>query len=429
MAGEKTYGTPLKIVDINNVLYELLPKYIQDGNGEAKTWADIEAAAAEAGIALVSLNALPTIPADQDEAAALYATYRKTLVFVPSSNPKTQNTKDEYIIQRVGTEGSYTYSWEQIGSTELDLTNYVQKGVTYTNAALDDGAHTHTVTVPTVSVGKTLKLGATITDTVVSSTKKYLATTTVTGVSGSTTASKATAGTDFNAVKTVSISSNDETATGRVPYISGVSAPSLGGTTSFNTDAIKDITLSAGTTSTDGPQYLQDVSHTAASLTGTTTFATGGMIASVTDGVLSFTSASTGTVGISGGSITKTTKYMKHENTAASKNSVTISGGTGTTKYLAVGTTTQSVTPYTFENVTVPKAATEATTVATGAITATGTSGNEVVTDVSVSTQPTITITESENNAGPVNEHITVGTATATTSSDGAHTHDINVPE
>ena len=145
------YGTSIKEVVINDYYHEILAKYIQDADGNPKTWADILAVAAEAGIELVSLSSLPAA------SATTYAEYRKSLVFVPSSNPGTQNIKDEYIIQRTGTEGSYTYSWEQIGSTELDLSGYVQKGVTYSAAALSNGAHTHTVTVPTVSVDKTKK--------------------------------------------------------------------------------------------------------------------------------------------------------------------------------------------------------------------------------------------------------------------------------
>lgn len=41
------------------------------------------------------------------------------LYFVPSSDPQTQNVKDEYITIRTGSEGAYTYSWEQVGSTEI----------------------------------------------------------------------------------------------------------------------------------------------------------------------------------------------------------------------------------------------------------------------------------------------------------------------
>jgi hypothetical protein len=49
------------------------------------------------------------------------------------------------------------------------------------------------------------------------------------------------------------------------------------------------------------------------------------------------------------------------------------------------------------------------------------------LTGVKVTAQPTIEITEATTNDGPVNEHITVDTVSATTSSDGAHTHNLKV--
>lgn len=45
------------------------------------------------------------------------------IYLVPSSNPKTRNVKDEFITVEV----SGAYSWEQIGTTAIDLTNYVTK--------------------------------------------------------------------------------------------------------------------------------------------------------------------------------------------------------------------------------------------------------------------------------------------------------------
>lgn len=49
------------------------------------------------------------------------------------------------------------------------------------------------------------------------------------------------------------------------------------------------------------------------------------------------------------------------------------------------------------------------------------------LTGVKVTAQPTVTITESTTNTGPVNEHITIGTTSATTDSQGAHTHNLKV--
>ena len=75
-------------------------------------------------------------------------------------------------------------------------------------------------------------------------------------------------------VSTVNSKTGAVTVSGSFSGTAATITPSLTGTKTFNTDAIKSITLSASDTSTDGPQYIQDVTHTAASLTGTKTFNT-----------------------------------------------------------------------------------------------------------------------------------------------------------
>ena len=221
-----------------------------------------------------------------------------------------------------------------------------------------------------------------------------------------------------DAIKDVTLSAST-TSTDGPTYVESVThtAASLTGTKTFNTDAIKAVALSASTASTDGPAYissvsggsgslksydassggnvktssgrvpyLHDVSHTAASLTGDTTFvktqgtfsagttpvssaspvhtstATGSAgsttVASYSAGVLTLSNvsnhthtydkttsitltrgtapslgaATTGTVGISGGSISKTTYYLAHAHSAAS----------GTTSYMKVTPTAAS---------------------------------------------------------------------------------------
>lgn len=62
----------------------------------------------------VSVQTLPTASAD-----TMYKLY-----LVPSSDPQSQNIKDEYITYRTGSAGNYTYSWEQVGSTAIDLSGY-----------------------------------------------------------------------------------------------------------------------------------------------------------------------------------------------------------------------------------------------------------------------------------------------------------------
>lgn len=119
------------------------------GNGDVTTvdlnhrHPDLEAAiAAIQSLELVPVVVLPT--ASEDTIGKIY--------LVPSSNPKTENVKDEYVTIRSGSEGSYTYTWEQIGTTAVDLTPYATKVTGATNgdfAGLDangnlvDSGHKH----------------------------------------------------------------------------------------------------------------------------------------------------------------------------------------------------------------------------------------------------------------------------------------------
>lgn len=76
---------------------------------------EIEAAI---GIDMVAVDVLPEASAD---------TLRK-IYLVPSTNAKTSNSKDEFITLDKGEGVSPRYVWEQIGSTEVDLSNYYTKG-------------------------------------------------------------------------------------------------------------------------------------------------------------------------------------------------------------------------------------------------------------------------------------------------------------
>ena len=46
------------------------------------------------------------------------------IYLIPSTNPQQKNVKDEFITIATTEQGSTTYSWEQIGSTEVDLSGY-----------------------------------------------------------------------------------------------------------------------------------------------------------------------------------------------------------------------------------------------------------------------------------------------------------------
>ena len=206
----------------------------------------------------------------------------------------------------------------------------------------------------------------------------------------------------------INLTIRDAYSAGSYEYVQSISgsAPSLGGTTKFVTGygsfSGGSGSLTTNTTSTNGIKYVEsitggsgslksydaatngnvktssgriayiaDVSHTAAKLTGTTTFVSAqgtfsaGTLptATVSNGVLTLTvgtlpslgAATTASVGISGGSISKTTYYLDHNHTAAgsttkylhhahtaaslgtaSTGTVTISGGSysATKKYL-----------------------------------------------------------------------------------------------
>ena len=61
----------------------------------------------------------------------------------------------EYITIRNGSEGNYTYAWEQIGSTKTDLTDYVKKATKVAGIALN-----HDITVEELSAASALNLKA-----------------------------------------------------------------------------------------------------------------------------------------------------------------------------------------------------------------------------------------------------------------------------
>ena len=144
---------------------------------------------------------------------------------------------------------AYVASVSGTSASGSGTTKYLHK--TTTNAA--PNAHTHTVTVSGTTGANS--------GTAVSA---------VTGV-----AADGTATVNKNAIKAVELSAS-ATSTDGPAYVQSVThtAASLTGTKTFNTNAIKSVSLSASETSTDGPKYIQDVTHTAASLTGTKTFNT-----------------------------------------------------------------------------------------------------------------------------------------------------------
>ena len=76
------------------------------------------------------------------------------IYLVPSADPQTQNTKDEYITLTITEEGTTTYAWEQIGSTDIDLTNYYTK--TQADAAITAALNTALAAYSTTSQVSTM---------------------------------------------------------------------------------------------------------------------------------------------------------------------------------------------------------------------------------------------------------------------------------
>ena len=67
------------------------------------------------------------------------------IYLVPSTNPQQKNIKDEFITISLTDQGTTTYSWEQIGSTEVDLSGY------YTSAQTDSAINAALATYSTTS--------------------------------------------------------------------------------------------------------------------------------------------------------------------------------------------------------------------------------------------------------------------------------------
>lgn len=82
------------------------------------------------GDVIAAINQFDYTPADELPTASSDTMYK--IYLVPSEDPQQQNIKDEFIT----VESNGTYSWEQIGSTAIDLSGY------YTSAQVDTALST-----------------------------------------------------------------------------------------------------------------------------------------------------------------------------------------------------------------------------------------------------------------------------------------------
>ena len=76
------------------------------------------------------------------------------IYLVPNADPQAQNVKDEYITLTTTEEQTTTYSWEKIGSTTIDLSNYYTK--TQADAAIQAALNTALASYSTTAQTSTL---------------------------------------------------------------------------------------------------------------------------------------------------------------------------------------------------------------------------------------------------------------------------------
>lgn len=193
---------------------------------------------AELGFEIVVLTTLP------EEDAASYETYHNNIVLVTDS---VTGSSIEYVIVRSGTSESYTYKWERIGTTTVDLTAYAKVGVATSTPSTANTGDTALSTITTAalanSTGKVDITGI-----------KYQKSSAATEKAGSSTTTTNTGGGGG-----VTISGDSFTFTGADKSISvAISAATAtavsdhdytpAGTITMTHDAIKSVSLSASTT-------------------------------------------------------------------------------------------------------------------------------------------------------------------------------------
>lgn len=400
------------------------------------------------------------------------ASTQNTLYFVyhAGHNPSTKDTFDEYATTIVGS----TYGWEKIGNTDVDLSNYALKGtytsstpstnttssagaqtangtatVTYkksADATGSAGAHNHTVTAPTASfvtgvksTGGTANAVTGITTSGDSFVKSYPGSTkklelgSVTGVSGSTTASKASAGTAI----TVATRSSSQTTVGNANVGTSVSFKAVNTTSDVTSTNVASPTLTSvvGVTGVTAGSDASLTSGSAASWAAT-----------VESNVLKFSFTPNVLQTLSGGKATvistaTVSNLVKSNATTPSATAVTATKVTTTdksiapavaseTKIYSVGGTT-NITPYTFEDVTVPKAATVSSTIVTGLTT----TGDGATVLVGLGTATTATALTSASASGNATVILSTGltssaAVTGVSLADAAsHTHSITLTD
>lgn len=299
---------------------------------------------------------------------------------------QTQDVYDEYV--PVGADGSKT--WEKIGDTQVDLSDTV-KNVTLTKSTdtVIGTDATFTVTQPSVTLATDSTSGTgkvQVVTGISSATATGDGITVLTGLGTKSTASVIGGSSTFTVTQpSVTLSTNASSGTGRVQVVTGVSGelsasevnavtdlgtPSStylvgsasGANVAWNSKDATTVVTGIGTSSTD--TFIKTLSTTTSKLATTTI-----------TGVSGSTTASSATAATSQ-TTAKGTGTTSTDNTNWLKN---ISVSNGVLTIGAASMDTQTTTQYTFTSVTVPKAASAATRVATGAVNTNDANGASVV--------------------------------------------------
>lgn len=385
----------------DNLDYYLAAKTLLDSNDNEVTWQDL----IEKHMEIVVVNSLPTASAD---------TLGK-LYLVPNSGTGT-NTKDEYVTVKSGSIGSYTYTWEKLGTTDVDLSNYSQN------------THTHTVTPDSTKLSVEISTNAEV------------------GASGT---EEVLTGVEVTAQPTVALSTGATAGAGVIEVSTGITSAATETNSKDEINAIVDIdpsedtfvkavavtadpTIAMFTNATNDTGLVGVLTAVNATTTNIQATATGTNVgASTTDNfVRSYEGETNKLVTASITGVANTVNVAK-VNTAGS----VVAGSAPTWNAVlnnevlefsfSAGTTPSTVTLPTFDTETVAVADANATTVATGALASDGAGatimtglGNantaSAVTGVEVTAQPTITLATGATAGAGVIEVATGVSDTAT---------------
>lgn len=297
--------------------------------------------------------------------------------YLVKSSTENLNLYDQYVVVKPIENDSTSWSWEKVGDTRVDLSNVVTD-VTLnkqTGSAIGSNS-TFTVTQPTISLttGATAGTGVISVATGISSASASGdEVTALTGLgSPSTTKVLGSSATLSNTQPTITLASNATTGTGRVEVATGVNttktnvkATASGANTAWNSKDTK--TAVTGYASTTSDTFVKSISPTSKKLA--TTSITGVSGSTTASKATAATSQTTATGG----------------GTSSSTNTDWLKGVSVSDETLIIGAATmntQTTTQFTFSNVTVPKAATSATTVATGKVNTSDTNGDRVITEM-----------------------------------------------